>query len=340
MKRYRLMYRGCRDTYYAVDTQTGKRESLGTNVKADAERLLESKNEAVHHVAINLQIAQVYLKHSDPSLSTRTWKDVMASLAAKQNGSTRNRYEVAAKDPALNDLRSRKLLETQSHQFLSALQAGTVATNVFLRRFHNYAVGMQWLPWPILPQRLWPQVRYQEKRGITLDEHQRILAREKNAERKAFLQVLWGIGAAQTDAANLTAEAIDWTHHTIAFNRCKTGAAVVITFGPDTAAVLRTLPATGLLFPMLARQNATFRGNFFANHAKALGIAGVSLHSYRYAWAERAKCVGMPERYAQQALGHASKALARAYSKRAKFTVPSLEAYESKIVEMPLAVNQ
>jgi hypothetical protein len=36
----------------------------------------------------------------------------------------------------------------------------------------------------------------------------------------------------------------------------------------------------------------------------------ISLHSYRYAWAERAKTVEMPERFAPQALGHSSKAFA------------------------------
>jgi hypothetical protein len=39
----------------------------------------------------------------------------------------------------------------------------------------------------------------------------------------------------------------------------------------------------------------------------------------------------MPERFAQQALGHSSKAFARAYSKKAKIIVPSLEYYEAKI---------
>lgn len=47
------------------------------------------------------------------------------------------------------------------------------------------------------------------------------------------------------------------------------------------------------------------------------GIKGVTLHSYRYAWAERAKVCGYPERFAQEALGHNSKAVHRAYAKRA-----------------------
>jgi integrase len=56
-----------------------------------------------------------------------------------------------------------------------------------------------------------------------------------------------------------------------------------------------------------------------------VGFKGVSLHSYRYSWAERAKKAGMPERFAMQALGHSSKAFAWAYSKKALVVVPSLE---------------
>ena len=54
----------------------------------------------------------------------------------------------------------------------------------------------------------------------------------------------------------------------------------------------------------------------------------MSLHSYRYAWAERALKCGYPERFAQQALGHNSKAVHHAYSKRAEVTVPSLDDWE------------
>ncbi len=57
---------------------------------------------------------------------------------------------------------------------------------------------------------------------------------------------------------------------------------------------------------------------------------GITLHSYRYAWAERAKTVGYPERFAQEALGHNSKAVHRAYAKRALMKIPSLEDYEQR----------
>jgi len=56
----------------------------------------------------------------------------------------------------------------------------------------------------------------------------------------------------------------------------------------------------------------------------------VSLHSYRYAWAERAKTAGYPERYAQKALGHKSQAVHRTYARKARFELPSMEEYEQR----------
>ncbi len=70
------------------------------------------------------------------------------------------------------------------------------------------------------------------------------------------------------------------------------------------------------------------------------GISGISLHSYRYAWAERAKVCAYPERFAQEALGHNSKAVHRAYARKAQVTLPPLERYEAeyeqKIVTLPI----
>jgi integrase len=70
------------------------------------------------------------------------------------------------------------------------------------------------------------------------------------------------------------------------------------------------------------------RATEFSQRCQRLGISGVTLHSYRYAWAERAKMCGYPERFAQEALGHNSKAVHRAYAKRALMKIPSLEDYE------------
>jgi len=60
---------------------------------------------------------------------------------------------------------------------------------------------------------------------------------------------------------------------------------------------------------------------------------GEKLYIVNYAWAERAKTVGYPERFAQEALGHNSKAVHRAYAKRALMKLPSLEDYEQRAAE-------
>jgi integrase len=56
-------------------------------------------------------------------------------------------------------------------------------------------------------------------------------------------------------------------------------------------------------------------------------IKGITLHSYRYAWAERAKTCGYPERFPQEALGHNSKAVHRAYARKAQVVMPNIFAY-------------
>jgi hypothetical protein len=48
----------------------------------------------------------------------------------------------------------------------------------------------------------------------------------------------------------------------------------------------------------------------------------------------------MPERFAQEALGHNSKAVHRAYAKHAVVKVPSLEEYEKNIVQVEFQPEQ
>jgi integrase len=99
-------------------------------------------------------------------------------------------------------------------------------------------------------------------------------------------------------------------------------------FDEGMAELLRDLPGSGPLFPYLRTIRAGDRAAEFKQRCDGLGIKGVSLHSYRYAWAERAKTAGYPERYAQVNLGHNSKAMTRAYSRKAEMEMPSLSEYE------------
>ncbi|HUD48315.1 MAG TPA: tyrosine-type recombinase/integrase, partial [Candidatus Baltobacteraceae bacterium] len=207
-------------------------------------------------------------------------------------------------------------------------QMGTVSTNVYLRRLHNFCVDMNWLPWPLVPKRQWPAVEFKEKRGITLTEHLAIVARENNPERKAFYKLAWHLGASQSDLAGLNAEDVDWEHHVISYARRKTGSIAIMRMDEDMEEILRDLPGNGPLFPYLRTVRSGDRATDFKQRCTGLGIKGVSLHSYRYAWAERAKTAGYPERFAQVNLGHNSRAMTRAYSRKAPVEMPSLSQYE------------
>ena len=223
--------------------------------------------------------------------------------------------------------------KTQAEPLLAALKAGTVSTNVHLRKLHNFCLSMNWLPWPIIPKRLWPEVRFRPKRAITIEEHHLIIEREKNPERRDFYDLCWHVGGSQTDVANLTAEDIDWPNQTIAYARRKTGSLAMLRFGSEIGEILRRLAGSGPLFPHLRTVRAGDRATEFKQRCDGLGIKGISLHSYRYAWAERAKQCGYPERFAQEALGHNSKAVHRAYAKKAQVILPPLVEYEKRSSE-------
>jgi integrase len=316
--------------YYAEDTTTGKQRSLRTKDEAEAQTLLHSQNEAHRQPVLNLQIARAYLSASDPAFVQRTWQRVMDEIQTHGKDATKTRYIRGMKSQAFDSIRHRKLLETTAEDFIGVLKDQQISVVHFLRRLHNLALSLGWLPVPVLAPKLWPKPCYKAKRGITLAEHQRILAAEKSAERILFYQLLWEVGASQSDAASLTAENIDWPTQTLSYFRMKTGEHAQMAISKKLATILNHLPTTGLLFPNIGKTEAKDRSALFRRRCKILGIEGVSLHSYRYAWAERAKTCGYPERFAQEALGHNSKAVHRAYAKRALVKLPSLEEYEQR----------
>ncbi|HVV69969.1 MAG TPA: tyrosine-type recombinase/integrase [Verrucomicrobiae bacterium] len=328
-ERYRLFLRR-KSVYYAFDNTTKTFESLKTKDKDEATRLLLALNEAGKQPAMNLGLARVYLRHSDPMISQRTWQHVLDEIIKLKTGPTQYRWQTAKKDHAFDLIRHRLLIETQAEHLLEVLKKGTVSTNAYLRKVHNFAVDMNWLPATVIPRRQWPAIHYKEKRAITLAEHQKILAAEVNPERKVFYQLCWHLGASQGDIAALKGEDIDWANNTVSFFRKKTGVPVMVHLGSEALNLLKDLPSEGHLFPYLSGVRAGDRATEFKQRCQQLQIAGVTLHSYRYAWAERAKVAGYPERFAQEALGHNSKAVHRAYAKRALVKIPSLEEYEKK----------
>jgi hypothetical protein len=192
--RFRLIRRNIRGgKFYCVDTLTGKRTSLGTPSEDEALQVVQAKNQALRQPVLNLSIAKAYLAGSESGIATRTWQCAFDAIIDTKHGETKIRWERAAREKAFDLMRRKIIVETHAEVFLAVLKAGTVSTNVHLRKLHNFCLGMNWLPWPIIPKRQWPEVRYKEKRAITLKEHQSIVTWETNAERRAFYELAWHI---------------------------------------------------------------------------------------------------------------------------------------------------
>lgn len=339
---YRLFRR--RLHYYCEHTETGKQKSLQTTNKAEALRKIAAENEAAQGSFLNLALARTYLQGHDAELPNRTWGDVMDRTLQKcspspegalrgsakgRSQSSRDRCERAFKQDGVKQLRERKLVETRADVLLDILERGVVSTNDYLCQLHNLAVNIGWLPWRILPPAEWKMKKAKPRRGITAEDHARILAAEGNQEKHSFYRLLWEIGASQSDAAQLTAENVRWNDGVLVYQRQKTGNTACVRLGDALAALLRSLPAEGPLFPKLSASNAGARSAEFSRRCRLLGLKGLSLHSYRYAWAHRAKNLGYPERWAQNALGHNSRAVHQAYAKGGEASFHSLDFYEA-----------
>jgi integrase len=324
-----------KNAFFSFDSETGRRESLHTEDREAAKRIIRAKNDAATQPAINISIAKAYLVGTDPKLVERTWAFVFQEFCSVKKDSTRQRRERAVKNKAFNLIRNKRLVETTAEDFHNVLKSGGVYINHSLRCIHNLALGMGWILAPIIPPKLWPQVEAKRKRAVTFEEHQKIIAAENgNTERKAYYELLWEIGSAQTDGASLTTDNIDWKNRLLSYRRKKTGELCMLEIGARLESLLKSLPSKGALFPKISTLKDKDRAAEFRRRCRLLGIDGISLHSYRYAWAWRAKQAGMPERFAQSGLGHGSLAVHRAYARDGVAICPSLENYECKIVPL------
>lgn len=267
-QKYRMFLRGT--VYWTQDNESRKQETLRTKDRAEAERLLNVKNEAHRQPIINLQIARAYLMVGDSQAATRTWGQVMEEILKLKHGDTQRRWKVATKDKALIGILSLPLLETRAEHFLRAMEKGKVSTNIYLRRIHNFALGMNWLPCPVIPKRMWPGFEFKAKRAITLEEHKAIVSREKNPERLAFYHLAWHTGASQSDIAFLDADSIDWENQIMSYARKKTGELAFVRFGSEVENILKTLPTTGPLFPYLRTVRAGDRATEFKQRCRGL----------------------------------------------------------------------
>ena len=255
--KYTMFRRG--GVFYAQDSATGKQTSLRTKDETEAKSLLNARNEAQRQPVLNLHLARAYLTASDPAFVERTWQTVMEQLQSRGKDSSRERYATVFKSSSFDALRHKKLLETTTDDFFAIFKDGKVSIVYFLKRLHNFALSLGWIAIPIVAPYLWPKYEAKSRRGITHDEQECVLAIEKKAEWKLSLELLWETGAAQGDAAAMTAEDVDWQTHTITYFRMKTGSRAQFTISKALEKVLQQLPTTGVLFPKLSTFSANDR---------------------------------------------------------------------------------
>jgi integrase len=329
--KYRL-FRRRNGIFYWQENDSSKQGTLRTTDRHEAERLLNAMNESHREPTLNLNLARAYLTAHDPKMAQRTWQAVMDEMATHGIPTTQQRCARGFRSRAYDPIRSKPLVQTTGADLLAIVHANGNCVAHYLRRLHNLALDLGWLPWPILAKRAWPKILSQSKRAITAQEHVAIIASEQNRERRAFYELLYETGAAQTDGANLRAEDIDWKAGVLVYRRKKLGPfsePARLTIGRKLRELLQSLPHFGDLFPTIKRTSANHRSAEFRRRCRVAGVHGVSLHSYRHAWAQRAKACGYPQRFAQEALGHGSHAVHEAYARGAVVICPALEDYEA-----------
>ena len=318
---YRLYRRG--NIFYAQNNITGKQESLGTRDKSAAKQILAAKNASHRNAALNVAIAEVHLKAQDPALCERTWSDVFREFSSRGKAKTRERRERAMRSIVFDRIREKKLYFTTAEDFRAVMSSGKTSVIHNLRCVHNLARGENWLQFDILGVKQWPKGKKKPKRAITREEHERIIGAEKNSERRLYYEIIWNTGAAQSDAAKFSCANVDWTHRTFGYVRQKTGEHAILKIGPALEQVLQQLPKSGPFFPNIVRSTDGARSAEFCRRIRLLGIQGVSLHSYRRSWAQRAKACGYSRRWAESALGHKSPAVHDAYANGAYVECPA-----------------
>jgi len=250
-------------------------------------------------------------------------------------GATAVRWGKFRRSAPLRMLENLPIYLTEANHLLAVLdhkKAG-VSTNVWLRILHNRALDLGWLLAPVMAKRAWPKIKYGQRRSITAEKHDKIVASELMPDYSLFFQLLWETGGSQSDVAYLNAEDVNWSTRRLHYSRRKLankgGGQASLVVGARLEAVLKQLPLSGPLFPRLRLLSEDERASHFRKVCLRVDISGVTLHSYRYAWAERAFAAGMPEREAQAHLGHGSKAVHWAYAQGAEVVSLPLEHYEA-----------
>src|SRR5436189_1803864 len=185
------MYRRRNGVFCWQDNTSKKQGTLRTTDKREAERQLNAMNESHREPTLNLNLARAYLAAHDPKMAKRTWQAVMDEMATHGIPTTQQRCGRGFRSKAYDPIRNKPLVQTTGADLLAIIHANGNCVAHYLRRLHNLAIDLGWLPWPVMAKRAWPKIRSRSKRAITAEEPEPVTASEKNAERRAYYELLY-----------------------------------------------------------------------------------------------------------------------------------------------------
>ncbi len=317
---------------------------------------------SMHH----MKSAEAHLMKCNPEWVTITWDDVAQRKikgprsrvgGGKAIGTTKVQIS-SWNNKCWDKLRHKRCIDTVPRDFTDAVSSGRAGVVNFGRQLHSYAMDHRLIPYAIMGSEMWPKYKTGKmSRTITEEEHLKIIKfiqddklktftqytrRHPNTTRKQWrdewenwLWFLWWTGASNTDAANMKAENIDWKKRVLEYKRQKwvrpekhAPARVAISKGGSLERLLKKLPKKGFLFPLLSRCVGGDRASTVGIFAEWVGIEHVTPHGYRFAFAERAKEMGMSAEDRMTTLGHKEFLQTSHYDQEAQVIPASIEIIE------------
>jgi hypothetical protein len=319
------------------------------------------------NVAFHKKTAEMHLAKCNPEWTINTWDMVINSMKKAPRGqvggqkSARTVRTITSSwgNKCWNRIRHKRLIDTLPSDFQGALNGLGCGLVAFGKTLHRFAFNHGMMPYQIMGDAMWPKVKFNRRsRAITEAEHVRLVKYFSEAGERVYrmalkhhpdttiaqwqeewvnyLWLLWFTAASNSDAANMKAENILWDERVIAYKRDKwqepeetPPVCVAIAKGGQLEKLLKALPAQGNLFPLLTQIGQESRCRVFKKARERVGIKGrVTIHGYRFGFAERAKKGGMSVEDRMISLGHANYKMTHHYDKHALVTPQSIEVLD------------
>ncbi|HSI86565.1 MAG: hypothetical protein ACAI35_13970 [Candidatus Methylacidiphilales bacterium] len=175
--------------------------------------------------------------------------------------STKDRKERAFRSKPFAILRKTKVVDTEADHLFAVLdhKKGRDSTHHYLKRLHNFALHLGWLLSSVMAEAAWPSIRRQSFVALTAAEHQRIVDRELNEERRQFYEMLWHTSGAHSDIANLTSDD-------------ENAELTCLCIGPQLRELLSRLPTEGPFLTKTSIEKPKHRSSEFSRRCKVLVI--------------------------------------------------------------------